>query len=1230
MRFALRSVRILLVLAACSVAAPRPAAAASSSAPPPLPAPAGTIVRVATESELQAAVRNLRSNTTILIAPGTYTLSSTLTVRGTLSDVAIRGASGERADVVLVGRGMTNASYGAVRFGISASGAVQRLLIANLTVRDTFSHAIVFNAGVENPRVYNVRLLDAGEQLLKSNPDGAGGGVDYGRVEYSAFEYSTTAPSTYTNGVDVHTGAGWAIRHNLFRNIRVSSGALTGPALIVWNRSRNTTAEGNLFVNCSRGIAYGLQVRTYDHRGGVIRNNMVFRAAGVAGDVGISVADSPDTKVLNNTVYLSGTYGTPIEYRFSATQNVVIANNLLDGIALARDGARASLSRNLTVTADFFVDAAKGDLHLRASALSAIDRGSANASVVNDWDLEARPVGSANDIGADEYGGNPVSYVISGRVGDQSGSAVAGVSIALSGARNQTVSSDANGRYSFSQLAPGGTYTVTPSMSAFDFSPSDAFVASLGADTSLDFVAVPQPLPPPPPPPAGAPAIDATASGALSTASSTRVTTTAFSTVYASELLLAFVAGDDPTGAGVVVTGVSGAGLTWELVRRTNVQRGTSEIWRAFAPAPLSGAAVTATLSQAVAASVTVVSFSGVDTSGTNGSGAIGATGSGNASSGAPIASLTTTRANSWVVGVGNDFDNPIARTAAAGQVLVYEYMPSVGDTYWVQRTGAPIDASGTRVDISDTAPTTDRYNLTICEVLAPGTSAPSDPPAPPPAAPSVAVTSPAGGASFIAPASIAVAASASAAAGLTIAKVDFLSGDVVIGSDSSAPYSASWTNVAAGTYSVSAVAIDSLGVSTRSSAITVTVSLAPPTPGPLPTGRIQPEDVTYLGAFRVQENWKPNYATLEYSNAPIAYYPNGDPTSADAFPGSLFIGGHTYAGNVKEIRIPTPVISKTLASLPVATELQPFVDVTAGLGSKPGGAFIMGMTYVPSQDRILFTYSGDYSDTSADCDPAGMGGGLGWFSPSRSGQAGLWYLANGSSRLHPYTSLRYIMEIPQDWADANLQGNYLATGRHRGWCPEGTNLYASAPWSTGTPAAGSNVAATTLMQFGDFDEPARWSREHSSANAYQGGAWLTAGSNAAQVITGIVDYDPAHSYYGYANWASPNQCEPSGTCVGSRGWRAADPRAAVLFYDPQDLAAVANGTKPSWEVQWYAKLDIEPYMLRNYAPTYLTTGADAETLLATFDRQNGYLYVSESFADGVKPVVHVFKVSKP
>jgi len=101
--------------------------------------------------------------------------------------------------------------------------------IANLTIRDVYSHPIILNGGTQSPLIHNVRLVNAGQHFIKANPDGAGGGADNGIVEYSVMEYATTSRDYYTNAVDVHTGDNWIIRHNLFRNIRAPHGQLAGP-----------------------------------------------------------------------------------------------------------------------------------------------------------------------------------------------------------------------------------------------------------------------------------------------------------------------------------------------------------------------------------------------------------------------------------------------------------------------------------------------------------------------------------------------------------------------------------------------------------------------------------------------------------------------------------------------------------------------------------------------------------------------------------------------------------------------------------------------------------------------------------------------------------------------------------------------------------------------------------------------------------------------------------------
>jgi len=302
------------------------------------------------------------------------------------------------------------------------------------------------------------------------------------------------------------------------------------------------------------------------------------------------------------------------------------------------------------------------------------------------------------------------------------------------------------------------------------------------------------------------------------------ITSPTFSTTTGNELLLAFIATDYLGGSNTTVSGITGGGLTWALVGRTNAQAGTSEIWRAFAAAPLTNVSIVATLSQATDSMMTVASFSNVDTTGTNGSGAIGATASTNSGGGAPTATLTTTGNNSWVWGVGNDYDTATPRTVGTNQVLVHQYFPPVGDTYWVQRALSPTSASGTAVTLNDTAPTTDRYNFFIVEIKA--LSTPDVTP------PTVSMTAPAQGATV---SGSAVVVSASASDNVGISSVQFMLDGANFGAaDIASPYSITWDSktVANGSHTLTAVASDAAGNTGTTTVVTVTVDndTTPPT----------------------------------------------------------------------------------------------------------------------------------------------------------------------------------------------------------------------------------------------------------------------------------------------------------------------------------------------------------------------------------------------------------------
>ena len=383
----------------------------------PLPPPEGRIVRVASEPELQAALRSLRSDTTILLADGEYRLSNTLHLRGGLERVAIRGASGDRERVLLRGRGMRNPDYANVPHGILVSDARQ-VLIADLSIVEVYFHAVQLagEAGAADIALYNLRLAEAGEQLVKGSSAGPPGPyADRGLVACSWIGYADRARDDYTNGVDVLAGADWIVRDNDFVNIRAPAGQLAGPAVLFWRNSLRTRVERNRFVGCDRAIALGLAApdprlardgeARFDHQAGVIRNNMVYRAAGgPTGDIGISVNHHPDFAILHNTVIQNGSFpqGT-IEYRFASSSGR-IQGNLSDGPIWRRDGASAELADNLSrARPDWFEDAASGDLHLRPEAEAAIDQAPPLADLADDFDAQPRPRGARADIGADEW-----------------------------------------------------------------------------------------------------------------------------------------------------------------------------------------------------------------------------------------------------------------------------------------------------------------------------------------------------------------------------------------------------------------------------------------------------------------------------------------------------------------------------------------------------------------------------------------------------------------------------------------------------------------------------------------------------------------------------------------------------------------------------------------------------------------------------------------------------------
>ncbi len=331
-------------------------AATACVSAPEFPLSGSSVVTVASIDELHRAVGELRDNTTILIKPGQYALKGTLSI--TADNVTVTGGRNGCESVHLIGPGMDNSDHQGVRFGFWVNA--ENTTIANMTISDVYYHAIQIDGNSHAPHIHNVRLLDTGQQFIKSNPNASGGGVDKGVVEYSVMEYTQGTPKTnhdnsgigYTNGVDVHAGEGWRISNNVFKHFHTPDTAdhLWNAAVLMWRGARNTVTENNFFYNVDRAIAYGLGDTVNDHRGGVIRNNVIVMSQGLysrkrrrSADAPIIVWQSPGTHVLHNTVVTNGNTPFAIESRFDDS-GITLANNLTDAPVVHSEG---TLSRNV-------------------------------------------------------------------------------------------------------------------------------------------------------------------------------------------------------------------------------------------------------------------------------------------------------------------------------------------------------------------------------------------------------------------------------------------------------------------------------------------------------------------------------------------------------------------------------------------------------------------------------------------------------------------------------------------------------------------------------------------------------------------------------------------------------------------------------------------------------------------------------------------------------------------
>lgn len=382
------------------------------------------VYTVSDVGSLHYYVSTAQSGDEVVINPGTYVLQRGLQMNAT--SFTIRGATGNRDDVVLVGGGMNTRG---VDEGILMN--TDNLTVSDLTLRDFYFNAIHIRAesDADNLVIRNVKIMNVGERHIKGSRGAIDMLSDNVLIERSylvqTMERSGHPDSSpdYIGGIDAMNVNNWTIRDNVFEGIH-GSGNEGNAAIFLWNGVQNVTIERNVLLGNAKGIGIGLGpggsgmfTAPYHARDIIIRNNFMVRGPWNNGNnIGLELGSVKDVKVYSNTLYSpnAGYFRmiSPWDSAASAIDNLDFKNNIIRGgvydLATGGDWTVQTLAdmgnivdnTGAIIDPSWFVAVDAGDLHLTAAAQAAIDAGVVLADVPFDFDGQARD--ATPDMGADE------------------------------------------------------------------------------------------------------------------------------------------------------------------------------------------------------------------------------------------------------------------------------------------------------------------------------------------------------------------------------------------------------------------------------------------------------------------------------------------------------------------------------------------------------------------------------------------------------------------------------------------------------------------------------------------------------------------------------------------------------------------------------------------------------------------------------------------------------------
>lgn len=368
----------------------------------------------------------------------------------------------------------------------------------------------------------------------------------------------------------------------------------------------------------------------------------------------------------------------------------------------------------------------------------------------------------------------------------------------------------------------------------------------------------------------------------------------------------------------------------------------------------------------------------------------------------------------------------------------------------------------------------------------------------------------------------------------------------------------------------------------------------------------LQASDLTYMGAFAMPK-FKQGDSYFDYGGYGLTAY--NDPASGKL---TLFLEGHAqYPGKVAQIEVPDSSLFKkstTWSDLTIAKVIQPFKDITDGKLSSldptnPGGAnHIYGL--LPYNGRLIIGASNNYSPSQV------VSHGVSGLLLSTPDDFKGFYSFTGTEA--PSRALGGTMiEIPPEWQSSF--GGQALTGMWGlsivGTTSAGPALTVFNPDDVGVlnPIPGKTVLYYPLEHpaCGSFGCQTIQNSIYNLALGYAGMAFPP--GTRSILFIGAIGTGP----YCYGTGLECND-----PYMVDKGQHASPYQYQIWAYDANDILAVKNGTKKTWEPKPYAiwKLD-------GMAHSYNTFSRGA-----TYDPNSKLLFIAQAYA--TSPRIEVYKIN--